>query len=567
VCASKSYLSCINIPNATGMAANYVSISQDLLGRTGEYRLPTIIVQQPDTTFFIEGPDTICTPQQQVQYNTNHYFGNSLTWTYKGSGEIAAYTDSTITLDFTATGTDTLIVEGRNSCNKPVTDTLLIRTFAAPIVDLGADTAFCGGITSLPLNAGAGITSYTWSTGASTSSITASTTGLYWVKVKNASGCTATDTIRIFATTPTPPSVFLGNDTSVCAGTVFVLAAGNGFSSYDWQDNSTEDQFTVYSSGHYWVEVKDICNRSATDSIYIDWHPGTLTLPADILSCGDEPVTITAGDFYRSYEWSTGQQVNTITVTVPGKYWLTVTDSSGCRAADTIKVSRKTRPDPVNLGRDTILCPGKTLQLTAPAAQPFHWQNGSTVAVYNVTQAGLYWITAENDCGIQRDSIKVEYELNHFVGLGPDTAICSGEEVRLDAGEGWARYKWSTDSEERMLRVTDPGSYAVEVSGPAACLYRDTVNISNRADCEFYIPNTFSPNNDGQNDEFKVTYKGRAPYSILIFNRWGKQVYASDDVEKSWNGQVNAVPAASGVYFYLITVGHKTYQGALSLFN
>ncbi len=62
------------------------------------------------------------------------------------------------------------------------------------------------------------------------------------------------------------------------------------------------------------------------------------------------------------------------------------------------------------------------------------------------------------------------------------------------------------------------------------------------------IPNTFTPNRDGINDEFRVSYISLKSYSIYIYNRWGRVVYQSDNPGDGWDGS----GMATGVYIYQI---------------
>ncbi len=77
-----------------------------------------------------------------------------------------------------------------------------------------------------------------------------------------------------------------------------------------------------------------------------------------------------------------------------------------------------------------------------------------------------------------------------------------------------------------------------------ACL-----NVSESA---IYIPNTFTPDGDGINDEFRVAYRSIASYRCRIYNQWGRMVYDSDDITRGWDGTIGGRPASIGVYFYVI---------------
>ena len=84
-----------------------------------------------------------------------------------------------------------------------------------------------------------------------------------------------------------------------------------------------------------------------------------------------------------------------------------------------------------------------------------------------------------------------------------------------------------------------------------------------------YVPNSFSPNNDGRNDLFGPIGHAMPPYTITIFNRWGNKMYSDYGSNKFWNGKYNGEPAPVGVYVYVISFNDpmlsKTYKGQVTL--
>ena len=79
------------------------------------------------------------------------------------------------------------------------------------------------------------------------------------------------------------------------------------------------------------------------------------------------------------------------------------------------------------------------------------------------------------------------------------------------------------------------------------------------------VPNTFTPNGDGVNDEFHVVYRSIKEFHMWVYNRWGKLVYKSDDPSKGWDGYIGARPAAEGAYYYVIrALGTDAETGYMS---
>jgi gliding motility-associated-like protein len=139
---------------------------------------------------------------------------------------------------------------------------------------------------------------------------------------------------------------------------------------------------------------------------------------------------------------------------------------------------------------------------------------------------------------------------------GTDTLVVPPGYI-LDAGSGLAHYKWNTGETTQSIEVIKDGSYRVDMETVAGCVGVDSVYIviseEILSDCLF-IPNAFTPNNDGLNDTFKAV--SRCPslsyFRMQIFNRWGEMLYESDDIGKGWDGRKNGTPCPGDVYVYRI---------------
>ncbi|MEM7370876.1 MAG: gliding motility-associated C-terminal domain-containing protein, partial [Bacteroidota bacterium] len=82
---------------------------------------------------------------------------------------------------------------------------------------------------------------------------------------------------------------------------------------------------------------------------------------------------------------------------------------------------------------------------------------------------------------------------------------------------------------------------------------------------EVIIPNIFSPNQDGINDEFAVRYTGKEAYSLVVQDRWGRTVFEAEGPSSTWDGQVGNNSAPEGVYYYMLKVGSEEYSGNVTL--
>ena len=140
----------------------------------------------------------------------------------------------------------------------------------------------------------------------------------------------------------------------------------------------------------------------------------------------------------------------------------------------------------------------------------------------------------------------------------------------------WSIYQgnkllFSTRS-EKDLRYTfiESGDYKVKLEASNAyCKDSGSIDIKVTTSA-LQVPNVFTPNGDGKNDEFRVAYQSLASFQCWIFNRWGRKVFSWSEPQKGWDGTIGGKKAAEGPYFYIIkavgTDGQKfTRKGDINL--
>jgi len=121
----------------------------------------------------------------------------------------------------------------------------------------------------------------------------------------------------------------------------------------------------------------------------------------------------------------------------------------------------------------------------------------------------------------------------------------------------WGIYKDSklviTRSEKDTRNsFTEAGTYKVRLSvSNSKCIYTDSITVI-VSESAIYVPNVFTPNGDGLNDEFRVAYKSLLSFQCWVYNRWGRQVYYWADPSKGWDGNIGGKKATPGPYFYVI---------------
>jgi gliding motility-associated-like protein len=111
--------------------------------------------------------------------------------------------------------------------------------------------------------------------------------------------------------------------------------------------------------------------------------------------------------------------------------------------------------------------------------------------------------------------------------------------------------------------------YVTDVNG---CKAEDTVSIQVNNETNVFVPNAFTPNNDGVNDQFKMFGDLGNIYfmEVAVFDRWGEKVYESNDPNFEWDGTYRGEPAPTGVYVYVATAvfnngTHRDMKGSVTL--
>ena len=355
---------------------------------------------------------------------------------------------------------------------------------------------------------------------------------------------TSSFTVNVVAT----PSVNLGNDTTLCQGQSVTLNSGVA-ALYLWSNNSTASSIIASSQGTYWVQASNgQCSSTDSITISINQYPAP-NLGNDTTLCQGQSVTLNSGAA-TSYLWSNNSTAASIIASTQGTYWVQASNGQ-CSAKDSITISINQYPAP-NLGNDTTLCQGQSVTLNCGAATTYLWSNNSTTYSVIASTQGTYWVQTSNGQCSSADSITISVNQYPAPNLGNDTTLCQGQSVTLNAGAA-TTYLWSNGSNASTIIVSTQGTYWVQASN-GQCSTSDTLNLL-ISDCEVEIemPNVFTPNNDGVNDNFvPIKYKGISNANLVIYNRWGQKVFNTDDFMLGWNGTYKDNNCAAGTYFWIV---------------
>ena len=148
------------------------------------------------------------------------------------------------------------------------------------------------------------------------------------------------------------------------------------------------------------------------------------------------------------------------------------------------------------------------------------------------------------------------------VDLGPDQNICGEQVVTLDAGPGAISYLWSTSEITQSIEVVQGGTYSIETDD-GNCINADEIVIIECVE-NLFIPNTITPNSDGENDFWIIEGLEKYPgNSVIIMNRNGSEVFKKTDYDNSWNGE--SLPSTTYYYVVELNDGISFFKGTITI--
>jgi gliding motility-associated-like protein len=219
------------------------------------------------------------------------------------------------------------------------------------------------------------------------------------------------------------------------------------------------------------------------------------------------------------------------------------------------------------------ICQGEKTNLSASGGNTYHWLPDLNIndpelsfVTVNPPSTTIYSVgISNNNLCVQTRTVLVNVVPGPVVNAGQDTTINIGDPVTLSAsGEGV--FKWISDENLscKDCRVTNVlpftrTCYQVELTGESGCKAMDEVCVEIINDFGVYIPNTFTPNNDGMNDVFEISFYGIKEIRLNIFDRWGVQLFSTDDLKNNWNGIYNGKACQVGTYVYKLQ--YEPYKG------
>lgn len=348
-------------------------------------------------------------------------------------------------------------------------------------------------------------------------------------------------------------SIFSRTDTLICVGDNFTYQGDIRRSDFKWQDSNTSNKRTFTTEGTYWVTSTLGCTRFVDTFVIATKTKQYQFSSTSYDLCFVKEFIVAPKKSAIEFLWNDSTTAPTHKFTSSGKKWV-ISSNKDCNIyIDTFQV-KLTNFD-VNL-KDTFICLNDTLTFDAKvdSVATYLWQDNSSNSNLVVTQPGSYWAFVTVGKCSKKDEFIV-FPKTFEVNFGKDTNICEGSSVLLEVKDKNLEYLWQDGSKNSTFLVDKKGTYSVQIKD-GNCIDNKLafVNVVQCEDC-IRIPNAFTPNNDQINDEFRVlTACLIEQFSIVIYSRFGEEVYSSENFNLSWDGTYKGQPLNTGTFYYMIRV-------------
>lgn len=542
------------------------TIQQVVTNTIGCTSTSSIVVNIPSGPTLTVNSPSIC-PNSNANLNVSG--ANTYTWTGPNLNNISIsnpIANPLITTTYTVSGSD---LAGCISTN-----TTVVTVLPTPTITVNSTTMCIGSTTILTANGGS---TYTWSPGTGLSSTNISNPNAsplvntnYTVSSTAINGCVSS-AISTVVVNPLP--ILSTTSATTCAGVNTTISA-SGANTYIWSNGSLTQSITVnpFTQTTYTVIGTSVsgCTSTATSIVYIA-PPLSINISNNAPICQGGTLVLTAPSGY-TYNWngpngftsnSSSPSIIDAQTSASGVYQLTAIDINGCTAI--ASTNAIVNPNPIVSiisSKDKICAPG-CITFTCNSSTnidelSWFFQNGTAVNTNTTTQCfnkgGIYTSTAtiidNNGCiGSTTNTIEI-YASPIADFISSPLRPIENEEVHFtDASYGAPITEWYWFFNSQIINSTlqnpyaiyEPGTYPVTliVKTKNGCVDTITKIVNVGEDYGIYIPNSFTPNGDGLNDTFQPKGFGIVKYELKIFDRWGEELFHTNDFSKGWDGKVH----------------------------
>ena len=368
----------------------------------------------------------------------------------------------------------------------------------------------------------------------------------------------------------------LPDTTPTCTGDSILVLATEGFAAYSWSPFGEGSSNYYFTSANIQAQAIDTNGCTLTSnllSISFELVPPAPVFDFDLVCEGDFQVVSIFQDFGISWlDGPNGIEISSEENFDVGPFFNDTTlyaflSSEFCQGPlDSLLIVPKPFPEVPLAISNAPVCIGQNIifqVLNAGAGVNYQWltPTGTTSTGAEISfpaggteDEGIYSVTASlSGCEIDPVDLQVTLFVPRQVALPPDTALCLGVPYFLRADTIFAAYLWQDGATDSVYVPTSSGTFTLLATDFNSCVTFATTEFF-IVDCDIVIPNIFTPNGDGLNDQWVVGSELPSYFRTEIYNRWGQLVFQSIDNGVHWGGihYSSGEFCPEGVYFYVV---------------
>jgi len=372
-------------------------------------------------------------------------------------------------------------------------------------------------------------------------------------------------------------------DTSICVGSPLILAT-TGANTYSWTPpNNLSDPTlanpiaTPTSTTEYFVTGTTANGCTAKDSVTVNIFPELpYTITPDTTICSNIPLQllVTGG---TTYTWSDDPTLSNINIPNPiatpassNIYYVAIQDENECVIIDSVKVDL--RPDPIfTISPNGTICDRDSITISASGGDVYSWWPSLAIIDHLTSSPTVFpSITTDYIVTITDTVCNNTVDLTTTITVNSLPEIIAQKSNDIDCTDGFAQleasggisYEWSPDDGLNNPLIRNPiasplvnTEYVVKGTDANGCENNAAVvvevTLGNKI--SFFMPNAFTPNNDGLNDCYGIKYPGLTDkFELSIYNRWGERIFYTKNPADCWNGRYKGVAQDIGVYVFMV---------------
>lgn len=356
-------------------------------------------------------------------------------------------------------------------------------------------------------------------------------------------------------------------------GLNFTLNPGN--------QTNTNGNFTNLSAGSFTITVVDSKGCSTSSAVVINNAPqltlnSVNTIQPSCIPGNDGSITVQASGGTGSIEYSIGgiySSNNTFSGLIANTYTITIKDANNCAQSTLVTLQNPNSPIVNSITKVDASCyelENGSITIVATGIAPileYLIQPGNVInsnGFFENLKAGIYTITLKDANGCTVTTTETIFEPNKleiiekiYKASPCNSSITGTLAINVTGGSNPKNFTLTPgniSNQNGVFDIKTAGNYFIKIVDANNCELNTTYNIPETICCgNVIVPNAFSPNDDGRNDELRlINTSGIEVNKFNIYNRWGQIAFEGQHAEDRWDGKMKGTEASVGTYFYLV---------------